>query len=225
VCSSDLEYQFFPKQLRDLQDKEQKLYDRSRSFLSKEELDRKEELYNLGFIGWTKKDFYAYVKACESVGRGNVEEICSILSNKNKDEVKRYHNTFWERYKEITEHEKIVAQLTRAEAKAKRHFSIKNILSKKYSSGDPNFRLFYSPNTRSKHFSELADKAILFNYFKHLDESDCYDSVIRALRRDGDFKFDYYVKTRTPLEIQRRVNVLCGNLLKFEDNETNGGEE
>lgn len=43
-----------------------------------------------GFSNWSKKDFYAFVRMCETYGRQNFAKIAEGLPSKSVDEVREY---------------------------------------------------------------------------------------------------------------------------------------
>ena len=86
-------FQFYPEELRTIQEKEQKLF-RKEQTLSEEDQRRKEKMLGEGFENWTKKDFNNFVKAICVCGRGDLARISKII-DKNEDELRRYSEVFW----------------------------------------------------------------------------------------------------------------------------------
>jgi len=70
--------------------------------LTEEEHAEKEELQSVGgFDSWTKRDYQAFIRGCEKFGRNDLDGIATEVIGKAPEEVKRYSETFWQRYKEI----------------------------------------------------------------------------------------------------------------------------
>lgn len=84
-----------------------------------------------GFTNWSKREFNQFIKACEKYGREDLDNICQDVEGKTPEEVRAYSAVFWERKDEMTDIEKIMAQIERGEAKIQRRISIKKALEAK----------------------------------------------------------------------------------------------
>ena len=84
-----------------------------------------------GFTNWSKREFNQFIKACEKYGRDDLDNICQDVEGKTPEEVRAYSAVFWERKDEMTDIEKIMAQIERGEAKIQRRISIKKALEAK----------------------------------------------------------------------------------------------
>lgn len=84
-----------------------------------------------GFTNWSKREFNQFIKACEKYGRDDLDNICQDVEGKTPEEVRSYSAVFWERKDEMTDIEKIMAQIERGEAKIQRRISIKKALEAK----------------------------------------------------------------------------------------------
>jgi len=69
--------------------------------LSDAELDEREALLRDGFSSWSRKDFNAFVKACERHGRDDVASISLELGDRSEKEVARYASVFFARQREL----------------------------------------------------------------------------------------------------------------------------
>lgn len=94
--------------------KEQAKIDGAES-LTEEELEERDELLNQGFKEWSKRDFAQFVKAAEKYGRADTSAIASDIGTKTEEEVSEYSKVFWNRLKELAEHERILAGIERGE--------------------------------------------------------------------------------------------------------------
>ena len=86
-----------------------------------------------GFTNWSKREFNQFIKACEKYGRDDLDNICQDVEGKMPEEVRAYAAVFWERKEEITDIEKLMAQIERGEGKIQRRISIKKALEAKVS--------------------------------------------------------------------------------------------
>jgi hypothetical protein len=114
------------------QQEEQKKIDEAES-LNEDEQYEKEQLLQQGFCNWTKRDFNQFIKANEKYGRDDLDAICRDVEGKTPDEVMSYARVFWDRCHELTDVERIMAQIERGETKIHRRISIKKALDAKVS--------------------------------------------------------------------------------------------
>lgn len=54
-----------------------------------------------GFSNWTRRDFNAFIRACEKYGRNDIKSIATEIEGKTEEEVERYAAVFKQRYKEL----------------------------------------------------------------------------------------------------------------------------
>lgn len=199
---------------------EQKKIDTAET-LSEEEMEEKENLLNQGFVSWTKRDFNQFIKACEKYGRDDVDSICKDVEGKSPDEVQEYIAVFWERCQELTDIERIMAQIERGESKIQRKISIKKALDVKmnrYRAPFHQLRLSYGTN-KGKNWTEEEDRFLVCMLHKlGFDKENVYDELRTAVRQAPQFRFDWFLKSRTAMELQRRCNTLI-TLIERENQE------
>ncbi|KAI5180670.1 SWI/SNF-related matrix-associated actin-dependent regulator of chromatin subfamily A member 5 [Nematocida sp. AWRm80] len=211
------EYQFHSKRLHELQIKELEAFQKTGStenLLTPEEKEEKKTLYSQGFLNWTRKDFYLYIRACEKHGRNMIQKIQKELPDKTLEEIKQYNDVFWERIDELQESEKILMQIQRGEEKLLKTQKIMNYLKHKVQKEGNNLKIHYPLSSRSLGYSEEADQFILYSLNKELDNPNCYDDLWHKIRASSQFLFDYYLKIRTPLDLQKRAHILFSYLLR-----------
>lgn len=112
------------------QQEEQKKIDDAES-LNEDEQYEKEQLLQQGFCNWTKRDFNQFIKANEKYGRDDLDAICRDVEGKTPEDVMSYARVFWDRCHELTDVERIMAQIERGETKIHRRISIKKALDAK----------------------------------------------------------------------------------------------
>ena len=192
--------------------------------LTEEDNAEKESLLDQGFAEWSKKDFTAFVKACERFGRDKLADIAGDVEGKTLDEVKKYSKVFWARYQEIADHEKIIAAIERGEAKLQRKQEIQDILTAKVNScknPQQQLKLSYGQN-KGKFYTEEEDRFMVrpfcFFFFPPLPclftttvfsvqicalkkhgygEDESYEKIRQDARVSPLFRFDWYLKSRT----------------------------
>ncbi|XP_031616809.1 chromatin-remodeling complex ATPase chain Iswi-like [Contarinia nasturtii] len=113
-----------------IQREEQRKIDEAEQ-LTEDEIGEKESLLMQGFTNWTKRDFNQFIKANEKFGRDDIDNIAKEVEGKFPEEVVEYSQVFWERFHELTDIERIIAQIERGESKIQRRASIKRALDAK----------------------------------------------------------------------------------------------
>ncbi|CAB4009762.1 SWI SNF-related matrix-associated actin-dependent regulator of chromatin subfamily A member 5- [Paramuricea clavata] len=179
--------------------------------LTEEEIAEKEKLLEEGFTNWSKRDFNQFIKACEKYGRDDIDNIAHEIEGKTPEEVRAYYEVFWERKEELQDLEKIMAQIERGEAKIQRRISIKKALDAKmarYRSPFHQLRIAYGTN-KGKNYTEEEDRFLICMLHKlGLEKENSYDELRIACRSAPQFRFDWFLKSRTAQELQRRCNTL-----------------
>uniref|UniRef100_A0A8C5DTI2 SWI/SNF-related matrix-associated actin-dependent regulator of chromatin subfamily A member 5 n=2 Tax=Gouania willdenowi TaxID=441366 RepID=A0A8C5DTI2_GOUWI len=179
--------------------------------LSEEELEEKEALLQQGFTIWNKRDFNQFIKANEKWGRDDIENIAREVEGKTPEEVMEYSAVFWERCNELQDIEKIMAQIERGEARIQRRISIKKALDSKigrYKAPFHQLRISYGTN-KGKNYTEEEDRFLICMLHKlGFDKESVYDELRQCIRRSPQFRFDWFLKSRTSMDLQRRCNTL-----------------
>uniref|UniRef100_A0A1A9ZGQ4 Chromatin-remodeling complex ATPase chain Iswi n=1 Tax=Glossina pallidipes TaxID=7398 RepID=A0A1A9ZGQ4_GLOPL len=177
--------------------------------LTEEEMTGKEALLTQGFTTGTKRDFNQFIKANEKYGRDDIENIAKDVEGKTPEEAIEYNAVFWERCHELQDIERIMGQIGRGEAKIQRRLSIKKALDQKMSRYRAPFhqlRLQYG-NNKGKNYTEIEDRFLVCMLHKlGFDKENVYEELRAAIRASPQFRFDWFVKSRTALELQRRCN-------------------
>lgn len=157
------DFQFFPRELKALQDKERLYYRKQAGHhlqqadefsdeednsqgdslaaeienaqpLTEEEKQRKEELINEGFINFTKRDFHHFINLMVKNGKNNIDGIVEDWPDKDPEEVRRYFDTFNKRYQELHDWNKYINQVEAGETKAKTQVKQSELLRRKVGS-------------------------------------------------------------------------------------------
>lgn len=189
--------------------------------LTEEEIAEKEKLLTEGFTNWTKRDFNQFIKANEKFGRDDIESIAREVEGKSPEEVMEYSAVFWERCNELQDIERIMAQIEKGEAKIQRRASIKKALDAKmarYRAPFHQLRIAYGTN-KGKNYTEEEDRFLVCMLHKlGFDKENVYDELRAAVRAAPQFRFDWFIKSRTAMELQRRCNTLI-TLIERENQE------
>lgn len=202
------------------QKEEQRKIDESEALTEEEQIE-KESLLTHGFTNWSKRDFNQFIKANEKYGRDDIENIAKEVEGKTPEEVMEYSAVFWERCHELTDIDRIMAQIERGETKIQRRASIKRALDSKmarYRAPFHQLRISYGTN-KGKNYMEEEDRFLVCMLHKlGFDRENVYEELRAAVRASPQFRFDWFLKSRTAMELQRRCNTLI-TLIERENQE------
>uniref|UniRef100_S4RNC2 SNF2 related chromatin remodeling ATPase 5 n=1 Tax=Petromyzon marinus TaxID=7757 RepID=S4RNC2_PETMA len=118
---------------------------------------------------------------------------------------------FWERCNELQDIERIMAQIERGEARIQRRVSIKKALDAKiarYRAPFYQLRISYGTN-KGKNYTEEEDRFLVCMVHRlGFEKESVYDELRQCIRNAPQFRFDWFIKSRTAMELQRRCNTL-----------------
>jgi SNF2 family DNA or RNA helicase len=199
---------------------EQARIDKAEPLTHQEQADM-EAMLQQGFTNWTRRDFFAFTKSCERYGQANIPQIASEIEGKTLEEVQAYAKVFWKRYRELTDWEKIIGRIEKGESDLRRKEEIQESLSKKvrrYRYPFNQLKLLYSTN-RGKNYTEEEDRFLICTLEKlGYGTDDIYDLIRQEIRKSPSFRFDWFFKSRTSAELQRRCTTLIA-LVEKENHE------
>jgi len=114
-----------------------------------------------------------------------------------------------------------MAQIERGEAKIQRRISIKRAMEAKmarYKSPFHQLRIQYGTN-KGKNYTEEEDRFLVCMLHKlGFERENVYEELRQAVRSAPQFRFDWFIKSRTAVELQRRCNTLI-TLIERENQE------
>ncbi|KAG1729586.1 SNF2 family N-terminal domain-containing protein [Suillus lakei] len=186
--------------------------------LTEDEQALKEKYTEAGFHDWSRRDFQQFVRALENFGwTDDYDLLSSEIQDKDWRQVKKYYLYFKKHWKELSEHPRIAARIAEGEAKRNKRSNLEFLLSKKIASVRypmQELELNY-PTTKGKVYSEEADRYLLcrLNHYG-MGADDIYERIKKDIMEFPVFRFDWFFKSRTPQELQRRCNTLLGMIEK-----------
>jgi SLIDE len=121
----------------------------------------------------------------------------------------------WTKY--LSEYPRIAARIAEGEAKRNKRDNLEYLLTKKIASVRypmQELELNY-PTTKGKVYSEEEDRYLLcrLNYYG-MRADDVYERIKKDITEFPVFRFDWFFKSRSPQELQRRCNTLLGMIEK-----------
>lgn len=120
----------------------------------------------------------------------------------------------------IADAQRITQRISEGEAKRRKQDALWRMLSKKISAVQypmQELELNY-PTTKGKVYSEEEDRYLLCRLYQYgLKADDVYERIKRDITEFPVFRFDWFFKSRTPQELQRRCTTLLGLIEKEAD--------
>lgn len=146
--------------------------------------------------------------------------LASEIQDKTAAEVADYYPVFKKKWKELSEYPRIKARIEEGEAKRNKRSNLEALLSKKIASVRypmQELELNY-PTTKGKVYSEEEDRYLLcrLNYYG-MQMEDVYERIKKDILEFPVFRFDWFFKSRSPQELQRRCNTLLGMIEKEQE--------
>lgn len=170
----------------------------------------RDALLEEGMTSWSRREFQVFVRAIERHGRANIDEIAQELADtKSKEEVLAYSGAFWKKGPSIIESfPRILKQIEDGEMKIARRVEMERAIQVKmerYSNPWKELEVAYG-NNRSKTFIDVEDRWLIcmtskLGYGR-------WEDLKLEVRKTFQFRFNWWIKSRTPLELKRRVDVL-----------------
>eukprot|EP01126_Amoeba_proteus_P048883 TRINITY_DN5672_c0_g1_i9.p1 TRINITY_DN5672_c0_g1~~TRINITY_DN5672_c0_g1_i9.p1 ORF type:complete len:843 (-),score=238.21 TRINITY_DN5672_c0_g1_i9:181-2709(-) len=221
-------HQFYSKKLQELYDKEMEFWKRRREMiiendgdvdeeelsqfnLTPEEVLKKQKLTERGFRSWTKRDFSKFIKACADFGRNHHIDIAKAIGNKTIQEVQDYSAVFWKKYKTLPDWESKISQIEKGENKRKRHKLLIRALEAKIERTPQPWLFLDLPKTKTKgkvvtNWTKLEDSFLLCATYKVGYGN--WEKVKTMVEGSDHCKFNYFFRSRTPQDFERRCNTL-----------------
>lgn len=190
--------------------------------LNDAELAERDDLLGKGFSNWGRRDFNAFVRACERHGRDNLTEIAKEIEGKTEAEVREYAAVFKARGPtHLNDAERIFKNIEKGEARIQRQSDIMTAIAKKldkHKNPWQELKIQYGP-AKGKAYTEEEDRFLVC--MVHKLGYGAWDELKAEIRNSWRFRFDWFFKSRTPVELQRR----CDTLIRLIEKENEEDEE
>ncbi|KXN86814.1 ISWI chromatin-remodeling complex ATPase ISW2 [Leucoagaricus sp. SymC.cos] len=186
--------------------------------LTEEEMAQKEEYAQQGFGDWSRRDFQQFVRGLETHGWSQPMDVYAAeIQDKAAEDVEVYYKVFVKKWKTLPEHQRIAQRISEGEAKRTKRDTLEYLLGKKINSVRypmQELELNY-PTTKGKVYSEEEDRYLLCRLFHYgMQTEDVYERIKKDITEFPVFRFDWFFKSRSPQELQRRCNTLLSMIEK-----------
>ena len=215
--------------------------------LSDKELEEKTRLQAEGFPDWSRKDFKAFCSSLERHGRYDFKSVARDVINetgKEMKEVQRYFVAFWTNYRRIHDWKKVIDKIERGEKKILRLHQIRDAIQEKVerfledtfgpqfadikdgkvpSANElleyswPKMKLNYGQGSKGRAYQEEEDAFLVCMMYRH--GYGAAERIRMEIRRAWQFRFDWYFKSRSAQEIQKRCDVIVKIVEKENEDE------
>jgi len=185
------------------------------------DLERKEGYIKQGFPDWSRRDFQQLVRGLETYGwTASSEQLAVEIQDKSAEDVTAYLRVFFKKCKTLSEYPRIKARIEEGEAKRSKRENLETLLRMKINSVRypmQELELNY-PTTKGKVYSEEEDRYLLCRLYHYgMQVDDVYERIKKDISEFPVFRFDWFLKSRSPQELQRRCNTLLGMIEKEEE--------
>ncbi len=203
------EWQFFGPELMALVHKEEAHWsDPTKPDLTAEEKAEKARLVaNERFTHWRHNDYRQYVRCCELHGRTAHARIAEDLGRSVEDVV-AYSTVFWASLDRLRDGAKVEERVTKGEqrmARAAEHSALLTEVAAGCKSPST-IVIPYPPGANRGQFTDREDRWLV--YHTAALGYGAWDELQRQARRDPETCLDWYLKSRTTAELQRRVDAV-----------------
>lgn len=170
----------------------------------------------------------------------DAETLAGEIQDKTPEDVEKYLKVFNKKCKTLSgtelfalrypyavndpcyssEYPRIKARIEEGEAKRNKRENLEMLLQKKIASVRypmQELELNY-PTTKGKVYSEEEDRYLLCRLYHYgMQADDVYERIKKDITEFPVFRFDWFFKSRSPQELQRRCNTLLGMIEKEEE--------
>lgn len=211
--------------------------------LTDAEKEEKSKLQAEGFPDWSRKDFKAFCTSLERHGRYDFKGISQeVMEETGKDskEIARYFVAFWTNYRRIQDWKKILEKVERGERKILRLRQIRDSIQEKIERhledtfgpqfadvkdgkipdanelleySWPTMKINYGSGGKNRAYQEEEDAFLICMMYRH--GYGAAERIRMEIRRAWQFRFDWYFKSRSAQEIQKR----CDTIVKIVERE------
>ena len=144
----------------------------------------------------------------EKHGRQDIESITNEIEGKTFEEVKEYSSVFWARHTELMDFERYLKNIEKGELRISRQKEIVQIIEMKLNQYKNPWRdlKFSYGGSKGKAYNEDEDRFLIC--MTHKLGYGAWEELKAEIRKNWMFRFDWFIKSRTPQELGRRVESL-----------------
>ena len=178
--------------------------------LTSQEFQELHTLLNTGFPNWEKKEYEAFLAALDFIPKDDIERIAKEIPTKTYDEVKAYSETFWGRIDEFSDGQRIMKNIEKKERMEKQKQQSSMLIAKKCKGiGDGEYeeiKIAFPTNNHQSEYTYEEDQYLIYITNKYGYGN--WDKIMKKIKTSEDLLFNYFLKSRNKIEIQKRIDYL-----------------
>ena len=178
--------------------------------LTNEEYEELKELLNTGFPNWEKREYEAFINSLEVIPKENIELIAKNIPSKTVEEVKAYCDNFWGRIEEFSDGQRIMKNIEKKEKLEKQKQQSSMLIAKKCQDIEDgeyeDIKIAFPTNNHQSEYTYEEDQYLIYITNKYGYGN--WDDIMKSIKTSEDLLFNYFLKSRNKIEIQKRIDYL-----------------
>ena len=178
--------------------------------LTNQEYEELKKLLSTGFPNWEKKEYETFINSLEVIPKEKIELIAKELPNKTIEEVKEYCETFWGRIEEFSDGLRIIKNIEKKEKLEKQKQQSSMLIAKKCQNiedeGYEEIKIAFPTNNHQSEYTYEEDQYLIYITNKYGYGN--WDEIMKTIKTSEDLLFNYFLKSRNKIEIQKRIDYL-----------------
>ena len=182
--------------------------------LSEEQLEEKDRLMQDGFTQWSRRDLNNFIRGLEEYGRDDIRAVATYVDGKTDREVSKYATIFFKNYTQIKDWQKLMRRIEAGEQRILRRQELDAALKKKVAAC-PSAITTLTIDYKCLGGEGRGKTPFTVDNDRHLVCLACqcgygqWEELQGEVRTSWLFKFDWFMKTRTEVELAKRVEYLA----------------
>jgi SWI/SNF-related matrix-associated actin-dependent regulator of chromatin subfamily A member 5 len=178
--------------------------------LTNEEFEELKELLSTGFPNWEKREYEAFINSLEIIPKENIELIAKNIPSKTVEEVKAYCDNFWGRIEEFSDGQRIMKNIEKKEKLEKQKQQSSMLIAKKCQDIEDgeyeDIKIAFPTNNHQSEYTYEEDQYLIYITNKYGYGN--WDDIMKSIKTSEDLLFNYFLKSRNKIEIQKRIDYL-----------------
>ena len=144
------------------------------------------------------------------IPKNDIEKIAKEIPTKTFEEVKAYCETFWGRIDEFSDGQRIMKNIEKKEKMEKQRQQSSMLIAKKcHGIGDGEYeeiKIAFPTNNHQSEYTYEEDQYLIYITNKYGYGN--WDKIMKNIKTSEDLLFNYFLKSRNKIEIQKRIDYL-----------------
>ena len=167
-------------------------------------------MLSTGFPNWERKEYETFLNALEFIPKNDIDKIANEIPTKTFEEVKTYCETFWSRIDEFSDGQRIIENIEKKEKMEKQKQQSSMLIAKKCQGIDEGeyeeIKIAFPTNNHQSEYTYEEDQYLIYITNKYGYGN--WDEIMKKIKTSEDLLFNYFLKSRIKIEIQKRIDYL-----------------